>query len=78
MEQGTWAAKAEWIWLLFAEGLDGKLQIGVCALGSGELFWACESGIHNDESGAPGFIWPSILEGMGESDSGSSRPIMRL
>lgn len=63
LEQGTFgAASSGWIWLLFAEGLDDKLQIGVCALGSWELFWVCESGIHDDESGAPGFIWPTILK----------------
>lgn len=61
LEQGTFgAASSGWVWLLFAEGLDDKLQIEVCALGSGELFWVCESGIQDDESGAPGFIQPSI------------------
>lgn len=72
------AASSGWVWLLFAEGLDDKLQIGVCALGSGELFWVCESGLHDDESGASGFIWPSILERMGEADSGSRKHITRL
>lgn len=57
VEQGTLgAASSEWRGLLFAEGLDDKQQIGVCALGYGELFWVCESGIHDDESGAPGFL----------------------